>query len=121
MPTTKALDPYCDFLFVDNSVAVILHVVRTAKGVDLDMMIRHGQAVMPRLQTGVVIIELPAGSYENSPKQVLATERLVLDKNGADGVKLEGGTQIIRYVARIMNRILLYFIKIGLLYCRPND
>lgn len=114
-PTKKALDPNCDFLLVDNSLAVIFYVVRTAKGADLDLMIRHGQAVMRHRQTGVMIIDLPAGIYENSPKQVLATARLVLDKNGADGVKLEDGSQIVRHNARLIESDIAVLTHIGLL------
>ena len=40
---------------------------------------------MRRRQNALVIIDLPAGSYENSPQQALVSARRVLDETGADG------------------------------------
>jgi 3-methyl-2-oxobutanoate hydroxymethyltransferase len=114
-PMTHALDPHCDLLLVGDSVAMVLYGMDTTQGADLDMMIRHGQAVMRRRQTAVVIIDLPAGSYENSPEQALATARRVLDETGSDGVKLEGGSQMAGYVARLVESDIAVLAHIGLL------
>ena len=70
-PMAHALDAHCDLLLVGDSVAMVLYGMDTTQGADLDMMIQHGQAVMRRRQNALVIIDLPAGSYENSPKQAL--------------------------------------------------
>ena len=115
VPMTHALDPHCDLLLVGDSVATVLYDIDTIQDADLDMMIRHGQAVMRRRQTAVVIIDLPAGSYENSPQQALATARRVLDETGADGVKLEGGGQIAKHVARLVESDIAVLAHIDLL------
>ena len=112
---TRALDPYCDMLLVGDSVAMVLYGMDTTHGADLDMMIQHGQAVMRRRQKAVVIIDLPAGTYENSPEQALATARQVLDETDADGVKLECGSQIVRHVARLVESDIAVLAHIGLL------
>ena len=114
-PMTRALDPHCDLLLVGDSVAMVLYGMDTTRGANLDMMIRHGQAVMCRRQTAVVIIDLPAGSYETSPEQALTTARRVLDETGADGVKLEGGRQIAGHVARLVESDIAVLAHIGLL------
>ena len=49
-PMAHALDPYCDLLLVGDSVAMVLYGMDSTQGADLDMMIRHGQAVMRRRQ-----------------------------------------------------------------------
>ena len=113
-PMTHALEPHFDFLLVSDSVAMVLYCMDTTKGADLDMMIRHSQAVMQR-QTAVVIIDFPAGGYEDSPRQVLATARWVLDETGADGVKLEGGTYMAEHVARLIDPDIAVLANIGLL------
>ena len=114
-PMTHALDPHCDLLLVGDSVAMVVYGMDTTQGADLDMMIRHGQAVMRRRQKAVVIIDLPAGSYEDSPEQALATARRVLDETGADGVKLEGGSHMAGHVARLVDSDIAVLAHIGLL------
>ena len=114
-PMTHALDPHCDLLLVGDSVAMVLYGMDTTRGANLDMMIRHGQAVMYRRQTAVVIIDLPADSYETSPEHALTTADRVLDDTSADGVKLEGGRQIAGHVARLVESDIAVLAHIGLL------
>ena len=114
-PMAHALDAHCDLLLVGDSVAMVLYGMDTTQGADLDMMIRHGQAVMRRRQNALVIIDLPAGSYENSPQQALASARRVLDETGADGVKLEGGSDIAGHVALLAESGIAVLAHIGLL------
>ena len=114
-PMTNALDPHCDLLLVGDSVAMVVYGMDTTRGADLDMMIRHGQAVMRRRQKSVVIIDLPSGSYENSPQQALASARRVLDETGADGIKIEGGSGIAKHVALIVASGIAVLGHIGLM------
>ena len=111
-PMTHALDPHCDLLLVGDSVAMVLYGMDTTQGANLDMMILH--MVMCRRQTAVVIIDLPVGSYENSPEQALMTARRVLNETGADGVKLEGGRQIAGHIARLVESDIAVLAHIGL-------
>ena len=114
-PMAHALDAHCDLLLVGDSVAMVLYGMDSKQGADLDMMIRHGHAVMRRRQNALVIIDLPAGSYENSPQQALASARRVLDKTGADGVKIEGGSDIAGHVALLAESGIAVLAHIGLL------
>ena len=114
-PMARALDPYCDLLLVGDSVAMVVYGMDTTQGADLDMMIRHGQAVMRRRQNSVVIIDLPAGSYETSPQQALTSARRALDETGADGVKIEGGSNMADHVALLVDSGISVLAHIGLL------
>lgn len=57
-PMAHALDPHCDLLLVGDSVAMVIYGMDTTQNADLDMMIRHGQAVMRRRQSALVVIDL---------------------------------------------------------------
>ena len=70
---------------------------------------------MRRRQNAVVIIDLPAGTYEDSPEHALATAQRILDETGADGVKLEGGSQMATHVARLVESDIAVLAHIGLL------
>ncbi len=89
-PMANSLDPHCDLLLVGDSVAMVIYGMGTTQNTDFDMMIRHGQAVMRRRQPALVVIDLPAGSYENSPAQALARATEIMAKTSADALVAAG-------------------------------
>ena len=111
----KALDSYCDLLLVGDSVAMVVYGMDTTQSADLDMMVRHGHAVMRRRQSALVVIDLPTGSYENSPKQALASANEIISQTGVDAVKLEGGTGLNPHVKCIVESGIPVLGHIGLL------
>lgn len=114
-PVTAALDAYCDMLLVGDSVGMVVYGMETTHAVSLEMMIRHGQAVMRRRQNALVVIDLPKGSYEDSPEQALDTARLLVDQTGADAVKLEGGAGMAATIRHLTDNGLAVMGHIGLL------
>ena len=114
-PMAHALDPHCDMLLVGDSVAMVIYGMDTTQNADLDMMIRHGEAVMRRRKSSLVVIDLPAGSYENSPAQALASASEIMAKTGADAVKLEGGTNLAPHVKCLVDSGIPVLGHIGLL------
>jgi 3-methyl-2-oxobutanoate hydroxymethyltransferase len=59
--------------------------------VTLDMMIAHGAAVVRGSWHSAVLIDMPFGSYEESPQQAFANAARIMKETGAAGIKLEGG------------------------------
>ena len=114
-PMAHALDPHCDMLLVGDSVAMVIYGMDTTQNADVDMMIRHGEAVMRRRKSSLVVIDLPAGSYENSPAQALASASKIMAKTGADAVKLEGGTDLAPHVKCLVDSGIPVLGHIGLL------
>ena len=114
-PMAHALDPHCDMLLVGDSVAMVIYGMGTTQNADLDMMIRHGEAVMRRRKSSLVVVDLPAGSYENSPPQALASASKIMAKTGADAVKLEGGTDLAPHVKCLVDSGIPVLGHIGLL------
>ena len=114
-PMAHALDPHCDMLLVGDSVAMVIYGMDTTQNADLNMMIRHGEAVMRRRKSSLVVIDLPAGSYENSPAQALASASEIMAKTGADAVKLEGGTDLAPHVKCLVDSGIPVLGHIGLL------
>ena len=114
-PMAHALDPHCDMLLVGDSVAMVIYGMNTTQNADLNMMIRHGEAVMRRRKSSLVVIDLPAGSYENSPAQALASASEIMAKTGADAIKLEGGTNLAPHVKCLVDSGIPVLGHIGLL------
>jgi 3-methyl-2-oxobutanoate hydroxymethyltransferase len=87
----QLLDPHCDLLLVGDSLGQVIYGLDTTVRVTLEMMIAHGAAVVRGSYRSVVVIDLPFGSYEESPEQAFRTAARVLRETGAAAVKMEGG------------------------------
>ena len=88
-PMTKILDPHCDILLVGDSLGMVVYGMENTLGVNLDMMINHGKAVVNAAKHAFVIVDMPYGTYEDSPEQALESCRRVMKKTGCDALKLE--------------------------------
>ncbi|MDX7951599.1 3-methyl-2-oxobutanoate hydroxymethyltransferase [Lichenihabitans sp. Uapishka_5] len=90
-PVAKLVDPYCDVVLVGDSVGMVLHGLPSTVPVSLDMMVLHGQAVRRGLSRALMVVDLPFGSYEESPAQAFRSAARLLGETEAGAVKLEGG------------------------------
>lgn len=93
-PVAKLVDGHCDVVLVGDSVGMVLHGMPSTLGVTLEMMILHGKAVRRGLQSALMVVDLPFGSYEESPAQAFRNAALVMAETGAAAVKLEGGESL---------------------------
>jgi len=93
-PMASFLDPHVDMLLVGDSLGMVIYGMDTTLAVTLDMMIAHSQAVMRGSQKACVIVDLPFGSYQESPEQAFRNSARVMAETGASGVKLEGGVEM---------------------------
>lgn len=114
-PMAKILDTHVDLLLVGDSLGMALYGMENTLGVDLDMMIRHGQAVMRSVKNACVIVDLPFGSYEESPAHALRSAMRVMKETGCDGVKLEGGSEMAETIKYLTARNIPVMAHIGLL------
>ena len=114
-PFARLLDEHVDLLLVGDSVAMVLHGHKTTLGASLEMMIAHGQAVMRGSAKACVVVDLPAGTYEDSAGQAVASARRVVDETGCQAVKLEGGVDMARQIAAIVAAGIAVMGHIGLL------
>ncbi|MDB5414946.1 MAG: panB [Rubritepida sp.] len=90
----RQLDSHVDLLLVGDSLGMVLYGFDSTLPVTLDMMIAHGGAVMRGAERACVIVDLPFGSYQESPEQAFRSAARVMAETGASGVKLEGGTEM---------------------------
>jgi 3-methyl-2-oxobutanoate hydroxymethyltransferase len=91
-PTARLLDPHADLLLVGDSVGMVVHGLPTTVGVTLEMMILHGQAVMRGSRRAFVVVDMPFGTYEESPEQAFRNAARLMTETGCQAVKLESGT-----------------------------
>jgi len=110
----QLLDPHCDLLLVGDSLGQVIYGLDTTVKVTIEMMIAHGAAVVRGSYRSVVVIDLPFGTYEESPEAAFRTASRVLQETGAAAVKLEGGAVMAPTVKFLSQRGIPVMAHVGL-------
>jgi len=110
----QLLDPHCDILLVGDSLGQVIYGFPSTLQVTLDMMCAHGAAVVRGSYHSVVVIDMPFGSYEQSPEHAFSSASRVMAQTGAAAVKLEGGEAMAPTVAFLSRRGIPVMGHIGL-------
>ena len=112
--TARLIDPYVDLLLVGDSLGMVMYGMESTLGVTLDMMIAHGAAVVRGADKSLIVVDLPFGTYEESPAQAFHNAARVLKETGCQAVKLEGGTRMAETVRYLTERGIPVMGHIGL-------
>jgi 3-methyl-2-oxobutanoate hydroxymethyltransferase len=110
----QILDPHCDMLLVGDSLGQVIYGLPSTIPVSLDMMCAHGAAVVRGSYHSLVIIDMPFGSYEESPEQAFRSAARILKETGAAAVKLEGGEAMAETIAFLSARGIPVMAHVGL-------
>ena len=110
----QLLDAHCDILLVGDSLAQVIYGLPTTIPVTIDMMANHAAAVVRGSYHAVVVVDMPFGSYEQSPQQAFESAAYLLKQSGAAAVKLEGGEQMAETVAFLNQRGIPVMGHVGL-------
>src|ERR1700712_863715 len=92
--TARLLDDNVDLMLVGDSLGMVMHGLENTLGVTLDMMITHGKAVMRGSNRALVAVDMPFGTYEESPAVAFRNAARIIQETGATAIKLEGGTRM---------------------------
>ena len=113
-PVARLVDAHCDIVLVGDSVGMVIHGLPSTLGVTMEMMILHGRAVVRGAQRAMPVIDMPFGSYEESPQQAFRNASRLMAETGAPAVKLEGGQQMAETIAFLTARGVPVMAHVGL-------
>ncbi|MDR0808741.1 MAG: 3-methyl-2-oxobutanoate hydroxymethyltransferase [Gemmobacter sp.] len=113
-PVARIVDAHCDIALVGDSVGMVLHGLPSTLGVTLEMMILHGRAVVRGCRKAMPVIDMPFGSYEESPAQAYRNAARLMAETGAPAVKLEGGRHMAETIAFLTARGVPVMAHVGL-------
>lgn len=91
-----------DIILVGDSASNVMAGNATTLPITLDEMIYHGKCVTRAAQRAFVVVDMPFGSYQGNPQLGLASAVRIMKETNADGVKLEGGEEIIDTIRAIL-------------------
>src|SRR2546423_10964656 len=92
--TARLLDEHVDLMLVGDSLGMVMHGMETTLGVSLELMILHAQAVMRGAKRALVVVDMPFGTYEESPEIAFRNAARVMKETGCSAVKIEGGSRM---------------------------
>ncbi|MBN8632113.1 MAG: 3-methyl-2-oxobutanoate hydroxymethyltransferase [Rhodobacterales bacterium] len=113
-PVARLVDAHCDIVLVGDSVGMVIHGLPSTLGVTMEMMILHGRAVVRGAQKAMPVIDMPFGSYEESPEQAFRNAARLMAETGAPAVKLEGGVHMAETIAFLTARGVPVMAHVGL-------
>jgi 3-methyl-2-oxobutanoate hydroxymethyltransferase len=112
--TARLIDPHVDFLLVGDSLGMVMHGHETTVPVPLELMIMHGAAVVRGSRQALVVVDMPFGSYEESPSVAFRNASRVMKETGCGAIKLEGGRRMAETIAFLTERGIPVMGHIGL-------
>ena len=112
--TAAIADKYCDFLLVGDSLGMVMHGYETTVPVPLDLMIMHGKAVVRGARRALVVVDMPFGTYEESPSVAFRNAARVMKETDCGAIKLEGGRRMAETIRFLVDRGIPVMAHIGL-------
>ena len=92
-----------DIILVGDSASNVMAGHETTLPSTLDQMIYHGASVIRAVHRCLVIVDLPFGTYQSNSKEALASAIRIMKETGAHAVKLEGGSEALESIKRIVD------------------
>ena len=112
--TARIIDPYVDMLLVGDSLGMVMHGYETTIPVPLELMIMHAQAVVRGSTRALVVVDMPFGSYEESPSIAFRNAARVLKETGCGAIKIEGGAHMAETIRYLSDRGIPVMSHIGM-------
>ena len=91
-----------DVILVGDSASNVMAGHETTLPITLEQMIYHAGSVVRAVKRSLVVVDLPFGSYQGNSKEALSSAIRIMKESGAHAVKMEGGSEIIESVKRIL-------------------
>jgi 3-methyl-2-oxobutanoate hydroxymethyltransferase len=92
-----------DVILVGDSASNVMAGHETTLPITLDQMIYHASSVIRGVNRCLVVVDLPFGSYQGNSKEALTSSIKIMKESGAHAVKLEGGSEILESISRILS------------------
>ena len=112
--TAAIVDKYADFILVGDSLGMVMHGMDSTLGVSLDLMIMHGRAVVRGTERALVVVDMPFGTYEESPQIAFRNAARIMQETNCGAVKLEGGARMADTIRFLTERGIPVMAHIGL-------
>lgn len=102
-PTAQLVDEAgVETILVGDSLGMVVLGYQDTLSVTMEEMIHHAKAVVRGSKRSFVIVDMPFLTYQINKEEALRNAGRIIQETGAQGVKLEGGEEIIDAVRLII-------------------
>ena len=91
-----------DIILVGDSASNVMAGHETTLPITLNEIIYHASSVVRAINRCLVVVDMPFGSYQGNSKEALSNAIRIMKETGGHSVKLEGGSEIIESIERIL-------------------
>jgi len=91
-----------DIILVGDSASNVMAGHETTLPITLDQMIYHAASVVRGVNRALVVVDMPFGSYQGNSLEALSSAIRIMKESGGHSVKLEGGSEVIESIERIL-------------------
>jgi 3-methyl-2-oxobutanoate hydroxymethyltransferase len=92
-----------DVILVGDSASNVMAGHETTLPITLEQMIYHAQSVVRGIDRCLVVVDMPFGSYQSNSDIALASAIRIMKETGAHSLKLEGGSEVVDSIRRIVS------------------
>jgi 3-methyl-2-oxobutanoate hydroxymethyltransferase len=92
-----------DIILVGDSASNVMAGHETTLPITLNEMIYHASSVVRAVKRALVVVDMPFGTYQGNSKEALNSAIRIMKETGGHSVKLEGGSEVIDSVNRIIS------------------
>ena len=103
-----------DVILVGDSASNVMAGHQTTLPITLDQMIYHASSVVRAVERSLVVVDMPFGSYQGNSKEALSSAIKIMKESGGHAVKMEGGSEILESIRRILTAGILVMGHLGL-------
>lgn len=111
----RLIDEYVDFILVGDSTAMVAYGHPNTLSITVDQLAAHGAAVVNATSHACVAVDMPFGSYQESPELAFRNAAKIMSTSGASCVKVEGGAVLAPTVKFLVDRGIPVVAHVGLM------
>jgi 3-methyl-2-oxobutanoate hydroxymethyltransferase len=111
----RIIDDYVDFILVGDSTAMVAYGHPNTLSITVDQLAAHGAAVVDATSHACVAVDMPFGSYQESPELAFRNAAKIMSMSGASCIKIEGSAVLAPTVKFLVDRGIPVIAHIGLM------
>ena len=92
-----------DVILVGDSASNVMAGMDTTVPMTLEHMIYHAQCVERAVERALIVVDMPFGSYQGNSRIALESAIRIMKESNGHAVKLEGGSEIVESIERILS------------------
>ncbi len=92
-----------DIVLVGDSASNVMAGNESTLPITLDQMIYHATSVVKAINRALVVVDMPFGTYQGNSREAMSSAIRIMKETGGHALKLEGGSEIIESVRRILS------------------